>query len=227
MSSLGPLFRRSLLTALLMTSAATAEAAPEDYLFIGANASTLGPGLEMSAWMNKWFVLRVAGNFLEFVSKGNFDGISYKFDADIASAGAALDLHPFDNGFLISGGVYWNGNKADLESRSFSGAANIGGSAYTQTEAGTISGKVSYADVVPYIGIGYDNAHFVDGPWSITFRVGLFYMGESDVRLRSTGTLAGDPAFQADLEREARNIEDEFDVLSFYPAVTIGFKYRF
>ena len=42
------------------------------------------------------------------------DGVSYDIDVSLASAGGALDLHPFDNGFLVSAGVFWNGNGADF-----------------------------------------------------------------------------------------------------------------
>lgn len=207
--------------------AATAEAAPDDHLYIGPNASTLGPGVEMSSRMSEWFVLRIGGHFAEFTFRGKYDGIPYRMDADAASAGASLDLHPFENGFLISAGVFWNGNKADMLSKSSSDSIPIGSATYTQAQVGAINGKLRYDSVVPYFGIGYDNAYFAKGPWSITVRAGLFFMGGAEVSLTATGTLAGDPAFQANLAREEERLEDEFNVLSFYPAVTIGFKYRF
>lgn len=227
MPSLGPLLRITWLAVLFAARAATAEAAPDDFLYIGPNASTLGPGMEMSARMNDWFVLRVGGHYAEFTFRSKYDGIPYRMDADAANAGAALDLHPFENGFLISAGVFWNGNKADMVSKSSSASVNVGSATFTQAQVGTINGKLRYDSVVPYVGIGYDNASFAKGPWSITVRAGLFFMGGAEVRLRATGTLAGDPAFQANLSREEERLEDEFDVLSFYPAVTIGFKYRF
>ena len=38
----------------------------------------------------------------------------------------------------------------------------------------------------------------------------------------ASGTLAGTDALEGDLAREEADIEDELDVLAFYPAITIG-----
>jgi hypothetical protein len=193
---------------------------------VGPHVSTLGAGAEGSMRLSDNLVLRLGGGYLGFGTSESADGVSYDIDVSLANAGGALDYHPFGNGFMISAGVYWNGNGADFNATPTSNVT-IGNTTYTPAQLGRIDGELEFNPVAPYLGLGWDGTYYGDGALSFQFRVGLFYMGDPDVTLRSTGTLAGTGAFQADLAREESNIEDELEFLGFYPAITLGFTYRF
>lgn len=45
--------------------------------------------------------------------------------------------------------------------------------------------------------------------------------------LRSTGTLANDPLFRAELERERQEIEDDIDQFKIYPVIQLSLSYLF
>ena len=45
--------------------------------------------------------------------------------------------------------------------------------------------------------------------------------------LRANGTMAADPGFQADLAREAKDIQDDLDDLEVYPVLSVGIFFRF
>lgn len=195
-------------------------------LAAGAHVSTLGAGVEMSAKINRFLTVRAGGSYLKMSTDGSFGGLDYDFDVDLASVGAALDVHPFGNGFLVSAGVYWNGNGGELTT-SPAGAVTVGGVTFTGSQVGTLTTDVEYNPVAPYLGIGYDGAHYSILPISFTFRIGLFYMGRADVSLSSSGPLSGTPAFEAELRQEEKDLEDDLSKLGFYPAMTIGLKIRF
>lgn len=222
------MFRAWLTAAVLVLAVmGPADAAEGESGFaIGPHVSTLGLGVEGSAKLSDNLVLRLGGSYFAIGVGEGIDGISYNVDLTLASAGGALDLHPFGNGFLVSAGVFWNGNGADFDATPTS-SVTIGNSTYTPTQVGRLDGEIEFNPVAPYVGIGWDASHFGDGALSFRFRAGLFYMGKPDVTLRSTGTLASNAAFQADLAREETNMEDELEILGFYPAATIGFTYRF
>lgn len=214
-------------TAVTLAMAGSANAVdPGSKSSLGPHVSTLGLGAEASAMISDNLVLRLGGNYFAYGTSEGIDGITYDADLTLASAGGALDLHPFGNGFLVSAGVYWNGNGLDIDATPTT-SVTIGSSTFTPAQVGRIDGEVEFNAVAPYVGFGWDGSHFGDGALSFKFRAGLFYMGKPDVTLRSTGTLAGNAAFQAELAREEANIEDDLEILGFYPAVTLGFTYRF
>lgn len=214
------------LVALIFAASIPTAMAQSDTFSVGPNISTLGVGAEASTRMGDYLVLRVGGNYLELMSAGTYGDLDYDLDVKLASVGAALDLHPFANGFLISAGLYRNGNGADLTTEPTTNVT-LGDTTFTPAEAGRINGNLEFNAFAPYVGIGYDNAHFTSGPWSFNIRVGLFYMGDPEVTLAATGALAGTAAFEAELRREEDQIEDDLSALGFYPAVTIGLMYRF
>lgn len=211
------------LTALVFSAGANAQVAN---VAIGGHVSTLGVGAELSTKMNTFFVLRGGGNYLQWSTDGTYSGINYDLDVELASAGAALDYHPLANGLMISAGVYWNGNGGTLTS-SPAGSITVGGTTYTGAQAGTLTTDVEYNEVAPYVGIGWDSAHYGILPVSFLARAGLFYMGDAEVTMTSNGTLAGNSAFRNDLAREQTQLEDELSDLGMYWAITIGLKISF
>jgi hypothetical protein len=205
---------------------AQSETTTESRFALGPHLSTLGLGGEAAIKLSDRLVLRLGGNYFAMGTSEGLDGVTYDLDLTLASAGGALDLHPFANGFLISAGVFWNGNKLDASATPTSNVT-IGGTSFTPAQVGRIDGDIEFTPIAPYLGLGWDGTFFGDGALSLKLRAGLFYMGEPDVTLRASGSLAGSAALQADLAVEESRIESELDFLAFYPAVTLGFTYRF
>lgn len=214
-----------LVLAALIFSASQANAQVAN-VAIGAHVSTLGVGAELSTKVNTFFVLRGGGNYLQWSTDGTYSGINYDLDVELMSAGGAIDYHPLANGLMISAGVYYNGNGGSLTS-SPAGSVTVGGTTYTAAEAGTLKTDVEYNEIAPYIGVGWDSAHYGVLPVSFLARAGLFYMGDAQVSMTSSGTLAGNSAFQSNLAQEQSQLESELSDLGMYWAITIGLKISF
>lgn len=198
------------------------------YIALALKAGTLGAGAELTLGLIPQALnLRVGGNYLPLQFSGKIKDVDYSFDVRWASVPVALDWHPFENNFRITGAVLYNRNRARLDAK-LNQIQKIGDHEYTPEEIGTLSGKVDFREIAPYVGIGFGNA--VGGPdtsWNFVFDVGVMFQGVPGISLSADGTMSGDPTFQKDLAREQDDVQDEADKFQFYPVIAAGVSYQF
>ncbi len=219
---------RCLLLSLLMIclSASFALADPGD-IALGVKAGTLGLGAEATVGLLPALNLRAGANTFSVDFETNTSDIDYDLEVDMLSFPVVIDLHPFkDSGFRISAGVLFNKNKANAEGSSQS-SYTIGGTEYTAAELGTLTGKIDYNDLAPYVGIGWGNAVGKNKQWSFSFDFGVVFQGKPNIDLAANGPLASDPTFQANLTKEKQALEDELDDYKYYPVISLGITYKF
>lgn len=194
---------------------------------IGAEVSTLGFGPSAAIVLNDYFVVSLSGNYASASTDKKISGVRYDIDADLRAAGATLDWHPFANGFFLSGGAYWNGSDFDIAATP-AGPVTVGGAVFTPAQIGRLDGNVEFNDIAPYVGLGFDNTNRTHGRLSIYASAGVMYQGQADVDLAVSGPAATLPGFQAQLDREIDDIENDIeDVLQFYPVIRLGLRWRF
>ena len=166
--------------------------------------------------------LRGGYNFGELRPSTTQGDIDYKADLHVESVPILLDLHPFNGGFRITGGVYFNKNEIDLSSVVDASTVGLGGSFGTAN----LNANVSWSnDFAPYLGIGWGNAADADSTFPIGFSldIGAFYQGSPDVVLtESTGSVT-----LADLAAEAAQLEEDLSDFKFFPVVTVGIHFQF
>ncbi|HEY8240179.1 MAG TPA: hypothetical protein VIH35_01970 [Kiritimatiellia bacterium] len=202
------------------------EARAQGGLALGAKIGTLGPGLEMTAYITEHVNIRGGFNWIEFSWDSEVDDIEYDMDVQFESIAALVDIHPYANNFRITGGILWNNNEADLDG-TIDEPTEIGGTTYTPAQIGTLTGTATFDDVAPYIGIGFGNAVMDDVDLTFSFDLGVMFQGAADVTLESDGALASDPQFQADLAEEEEDAQDVADDLTIYPVLAFGMAYYF
>ena len=199
----------------------------EDWLAVAPKAGTLGLGGDLIVRLSPEFNTRLGINALGTDLDLSFSGIDYKVGLDFLSASAILDWHLFDNGFRVSAGVLYNQNEADFDAK-WRNSYNIGNATYQSDDVGNLTGDFSYDQkFAPYVGIGWGNAFDSDKRYGLMCDFGVVYTGNPDIALRSTGPLASDATFQADLAREADKIEHDLNALKFYPVIAVSLFYRF
>jgi len=191
-------------------------------LGVGVTAGTLGLGIEASTKLTDMLVVRLIGTGLDWNHAYIGDDYNYDWDAQIRSLGLVADLHPFGGGLRLSAGLRY----IDLN---FEGSANytarysIGNGTYLSSEIGDVTITNRIDTVAPYLGVGYDSTHF-DSALSFGIDIGALYVGDSDVDLTTTRSIAG---LAADIQREEDKLKGAKWFRDFYPVVMMSLKYRF
>lgn len=197
-------------------------AAPGPYF--APHVGTLGFGVDAGYRVNESLGLRATGNYFALNRSGDIDGVSYKADGTMKNFGVLADYHPFGGGFHLTGGAYVNMNEASMSGTPTT-SVMIGNNSYSPTDIGTLNGKVDFNRFTPYLGLGWKGS-LLHPNLTVGADLGVIYQGSPRVSLSSTGAL-NSADYQADLERERKNIEDELAALRFYPVATVSVGYKF
>ncbi len=216
------------LISLILVSATLQNASADTGDFaIGVGPGTLGISADTSVGISPHLNARVGINALNFGLKTTQNDISYDLDVKLLSFPILLDWHPFSHsGFRISTGLVINQNKANVASTSQS-TYTVGDTEYTSAELGKLSGKLTFNTLAPYFGLGWGNIVGKDAHWSLVCDLGVVFQGKTDLALKASGPVASETDFQAELEQERRELEDDLDSYRYYPVVSVGVSYKF
>ncbi len=218
---------------LTMSQAVYAQEAPEHprIFALGVSAGTLGVGAEASYRIYDKLVLRGAISAYKLdidqtiFDISNIDSNDFNFDARGFFAGAMLDWHPFGNDLRLTGGLRYV--KIDFESVDRNGGT-LGSNAYSAAQVGDIHRTVSNSNpLAPYLGIGYDVAHFNRENSTLTFALdcGALYAGNPDVSVRTEHSVSG---LADDLALESETLRSDLEkYYRFYPVVMVSGKIAF
>ncbi|SHO80849.1 hypothetical protein MNB_SV-15-499 [hydrothermal vent metagenome] len=198
---------------------------------VDLKVGTLGLGLDFSMPINEQFNVRLNLNGGSYDDTSNEAGIDYSYSLDLLTAGILVDYYPMSGSeFRVSGGVYYNGNEADLCARPQAGTnLDIGLKAggYSVADLGSLKGNVDFDDIAPYVGIGWGNAVKNSG-WSFNADVGIMYQGTPDVTLEAIGSA---PALKAEIDAnvaiEEADLQNDLDDYKIYPVISVGVTYTF
>lgn len=169
---------------------------------------------------------RFGAAFLPLGLDTEIGDVNFGFGLSGLTLPLTVDWHPFHGGFHLSGGLIFNQTSMDLDTPS-AASLIIGGHFYSASDLGSVHGDVSFKHIAPYAGIGWGNTFGPDGHWGVVTNLGVAFLGRPHVVLSATGPMASEAGFQEDLNREQRDIEDDLDLLRFYPVFSISLFYRF
>lgn len=192
----------------------------------GLRLGTMGLGAEATARIVDPIGVRLGFNRLGFSVEGEADDVDYNFDALLSSVPIKADIYLSRNGFRITGGLTFNGNRLDMES-DFEGEVDIGDSTYTDTQTGMLTGRLDFADVAPFLGFGIDTSLGKRSGLGFLFELGVLFQGSPGVQLGATGPVKDDPPFLVELDKEEEFIEDELKFFKWYPVLALGITYKF
>ena len=194
---------------------------------VTGGVGTMGGAVEGQFEVNDFVQLRAGANYLAFDETIDSDDISYDGELDFSGFGAFVDVHPFGGSFFVTGGAYAGGKSIDLIASSDL-SVEIGGAVFTPAEYGRLEGDVSFDDIAPFVGLGFDTTFEGSGNWGFNVLAGAAMFGSGDVSLEAVGgTLSNDPFLQTQLDQEIQSIEEEIEDYEFWPVVQVGLSYRF
>lgn len=216
---------KSMAGVLLLTIATCGIAQADDSEWgVGLKAGTLGLGLE-ARWSGLPYMdVRLGANQYTYSDDGRQANVLYDADLDLETYFLTANFHFPLSPFRITAGAFNNGNEFNMSSAE-PGDFNVGGDFYTAAEVGTLSSTTSFGSTAPYLGLGFDFELF--GKAGLNFDFGVLWQGEPEVTLTADGTLAADQTFQASLESERQELEDDMSDFKAYPVISISFVYNF
>lgn len=204
---------------------------------LAASFGTTGLGVEWITPLNDELRARVMLTYIGVDADLEEDDIDYEAEFDSANFGAVLEWHPFGGGFRVSGGLVGTNFGFDLLSDSAQQSYDIGNDTYSGNLQ--LQGDVEFADVAPYLAIGW-SSDLDDHGLYMGLELGVLYVGSPRLSLDASGEIIGEDInngqpisvgsvaeFQADLELERQQLEDDLEDFSFYPILTFSVGYRF
>lgn len=229
------LLSAALASAVLVSSNASASAL--DGVGLGLNYGLIsGPGLELNYPINDTFQVRGAiSNGMGLSTTTDDTDVKYDLKADGGVHRLAIDYHPFQGTFFLSGGYAVNNFKLDASANVANGeVVKIGDKEYTSTGNLKLKGALEW-DSAPTLSLGW--GHSPSSGWGAMFEVGAIFTGAAKVSLVGTGKVkegtnpsvdvSSDPEVQASIDREKKKLQDDVAKLKFLPILQAGITYRF
>ncbi|HEX2164851.1 MAG TPA: hypothetical protein VHM02_12960, partial [Thermoanaerobaculia bacterium] len=173
--------------------------------------------------------LRLAATGGAFDVEFDSERVTYEGEAELASALATVDLHPFAGGFRLSLGALVNDNTLSGEAPIRDLLLDEGIAVPPGIALGELVAEATVEPVAPYAGIGWGSAPG-GGGWSLSLDLGAAWHGEPEVDLEVQGPLAGlagRPEVVQAIAEEERELEAELEDYSLFPVVALSLSYRF
>ena len=218
----------------LATLAASLLTAPAGFAWpvnVSVGASTLGFGVQVATALIPGTLDAAVGfNHTTFNKNGTYtsngDNIPYSGSLRLQSIPVLLDYYPFHGVFRITGGVMVNENDMSVLASGGSGSYTINGDTYTAQQVGTLTGKIAWRRVAPYLGIGWGSKAARHSGFSMGFDVGVLMTGSPDVTLNASGS-ASDQPLANDVAAAQAKANNQASSYRFWPVIGLRVGYAF
>lgn len=213
--------KRMIAFAALAAGTGLAAGAAEAQINVGGSIGTTGGSVEVSTKVLPIVAIRGGYNYFQYEADETYDDVAYTGDLDLTTFGAFVDLHPFGNAFMITGGAYF-GDKTLALLATPTTNVQIGNQTFTPAQVGTLNLNAEMEKTAPFLGLGWDTSFDTPG-LGFKFIAGAMFSGSPQVDLRASGgTLSNDANFQNQLTIEEQNLQEDIDAYEIYPVVQIG-----
>ncbi len=218
----------------LATLAACLLAAPAAFAWpvnVSVGASTLGLGVQVATAIIPGTLDAAVGfNHATFNKNGTYthsgDNIPYSGSLRLQSIPVLLDYYPFHGVFRITGGVMVNQNDMSVLASGGSGTYTINGDTYTAQQVGTLTGKIAWRRVAPYLGIGWGSKAARHSGFSMGFDVGVLVTGCPQVTLNASNP-TGDAQLTSDVAAAQAKANSQASSYRFWPVIGLRVGYAF
>jgi hypothetical protein len=203
-------------------------------LGVGVDAGTLGAGLTL---VKSIVPHRLSAEIdLNAPIKVNYDtnvsGTRYDGKLRMQGTGALLNFFPSQSSlFHLSGGVYINQNKVDLDAKFSASGFAFNGQQYTSSELTSLGDRITFRKAAPYLGVGWGDGSAAPG-WHFNANAGVLYQGSAKVDLiGTTPYLTGSAQYNAlfsSLDAQRTTVADDLNGhFRWYPVLTLALLYGF
>ncbi|WP_194712334.1 hypothetical protein [Noviherbaspirillum soli] len=198
---------------------------------LSVSAGTTGFAVHVVTPLNDKLSLRVGASLLEHDQSERTRSVDYDFQLRLRTIDMLLDYYPVDQGFRLTGGLMFNGNRIDAAGRpNASGGYVINNRRYSALEAGRLDGRIDFRNLAPYLGLGWGKAPRAEKGWGVALDVGAMLQGRPRVALATSGCGLPEPMcaqLAEDVSVERASLSDKVDNFRVYPVIRAGVTYRF
>lgn len=221
--TLPALLRPLLAAALAAVLLAPAPAAAQTGVSVGVRAGTLGLGAEASLRVMDNLAVRGGLGVFPFEYAGDFGDVRYTVEPTSPLASIGVDYFPGFGGLRVGGGMLFFSNETTMLGE-FTGTVDIGGTTYSGSDVGTLSGALDHGSMAPYVNLGLGGRG--GRGLGLFLDLGAAFMSEPSLSLTASGPAAQSPQFQQDLERERRDAEEDARrYLRVWPVLSVGLRF--
>lgn len=194
----------------------------------GVRMGTQGLGIDVTTpIVDHVLNVRFNGNYLSYNRNYSSSNTNYDGTLKLQTLGALADYHPFNGGFRLSGGLYYNGNRFNLNATPNGNSTyTVNGNTYTSSQVGSLNGQIEWNKAAPYLGLGWGNPVGKNSGLTFMTDLGVMYQGAAKVRLQATGAFS-DPALANDVEQARQQAENDASKYRWYPVLSLGLAYKF
>lgn len=199
---------------------------------MSGKVGTLGLGADLIMGNNN-FSGRIGLNKLDYKYNGSTNTVDFDFNLHLQTISALADWYPFEGSFRISGGLFGNNNKIEMNAIPGAGAVyTINNVTYQASSAvSSLRGRVSFNSSAPYLGIGWGNPVAKGKGWGMVSDIGALFQGNPKYSLAAVcgpalnasqcATLQADVA--AEQAKQQAILNNNFKI---WPVVSIGLTYQ-
>lgn len=192
---------------------------------VGVTAGTLGIGPEVN-FRGDNFGVRASATFFNMSRDVESDGIEYEGDLKLRSFGGSVDFYPGVGGFRISPGLRISNNRVELKATpAATTTVQVGDVTYTGAEIGTLTGEIKPNKLAPTLTVGYGGGKGAGVYFGID--AGVMFQGSPEVKNLRRSSAIPVPGIDAEIAREAAEIEDDINNFKIYPILQLGLGFRF
>jgi len=220
------MLRRILIAAAAVSVVLPASVSARDISFgVAGRAGSLGFGGELAVGVTRYIGVRAGIGALPLSYTGDVEDVRYRVESTSPLTNIGVDFYPGFFDLRLGGGMMFINNPTTFAAR-YEGTIDINGQTYTDAEVGALTGELDHGDSAPYVIIGLGRQ--TNRGLGIFLDLGAAFLDEQRMTYRSTGTLSGDPTFEAELAAEAQEIEDKVNkYVKVYPILSAGIRFGF
>jgi hypothetical protein len=215
-----------LAVAALTLVAAPAFASGLGSLDAGVTVGTLGYGPQVGmVIVPDKFDARLNFGYLSHSYNTTSQSVAYSGHIKLNNLGLLGDWHPFAGSFRLTASAFYNGNKFDLSGKPSAGSYTFNGNTYTADQVGSVTARVKFKSIAPYVGFGWgDNSSSAGLHFTSDF--GVMYQGRPNATITATGALSN-PTLADDVHAAQSKLQSDLNKFQWYPVLQIGAVYRF
>jgi hypothetical protein len=215
---------------------------PFSQIAIGSTLGVGGLGFQVATSLATKINLRLGASMLNYSPTIIEEGIPISGAVRLRSANVGVDLFPYRGSFHITPGVtLYNGNRMTATTFIAGGQGfTINDTDYTSDLTDPVRGSFDVSlgkRLAPSLTVGFGNMLKRSSNWTVQTDFGVQYVGQPKFTLTMTGSVCDptdgctriqdDPGTVQNLQQEQVTVNQEIQVLRFYPILSTSVSYRF